>query len=102
MKSNLFFPWPYHFYLHNSLDVWLVFWEDAYVTYEFKNIKDKTYKESERKLLKNSERRIETISDKVKVKLLFFSSLDHGNWCLNQEEKANSFPILVSKLYTDI
>ena len=25
MKSNLFFPWRYHFYLHNSFDVWMVF-----------------------------------------------------------------------------
>ena len=37
MKSNLFFPWAYHLYLHNSFDVRLVFEEDADVTYGFKN-----------------------------------------------------------------
>ena len=36
MKSNLFFPWTYHLYLHNSFDVRLVFEEDADVTYGFK------------------------------------------------------------------
>ena len=37
MKSNLFFSWPYHFYLRNSFDMLLVFLENADVTYGGKN-----------------------------------------------------------------
>ena len=32
-----FFPWPYHFYIHNSFDVWLFFYENVNVTYGGKN-----------------------------------------------------------------
>ena len=94
MKSNLFFfSWSHRFYLHNSFDIWLVFSENADVTNGGKNnlqVK-KVVKKVKESCLNNSERWIEIILEKLKVKLWFFSSLNHRNSSWNQEEKVNNF-----------
>ena len=82
MKSNLLFSWPYHFYLHNSFDVWLVFWENADVTYGFKN-------NFEIKIVK-------------KVKESYLKIVNGELKQYQTRRKQTTFPILVSKLYTDI
>ena len=64
MKCNLFSPWQYHFYLYNSFDVWLVFYENAYVTYGFENNLDikviKKVKESYLKIIKGELKQYQT------------------------------------------
>ena len=57
IKPDLFLSWPYHFYLYNSTDIWLIFWENADVTYGFENNLEikvvKKVKESYLKIVKD-------------------------------------------------